>query len=361
MFNPLSVPTEAEQAATQGAKSSYYGNLINAGVVSPEEVRQALRQDENSGFTDIAEDLPEDTGNEPPEENSGNTGGQEKNNTATIKTSEDEFQEEEHPRNKKGEFTNKGTGENTGNKTEEISQKLSLGKARFKSKKEIDFNAINKIKLSKAHFEISNLTADEASKQLKTYTPETIAGVKRGTPMSFEQADHNRANPNFHKGVIYQVNCQSSVIAFIARLRGYDVMAKCFGNKESMELALDTRRAFIIDNKGTHPAYIERGFLKNSKEAIDFLEETIKPGEIYCIETSSKNKGKKQKEGHIMVIQRLNKGKLVIYDPQDGKRIFDEGFNNFFAKISLGYLDIFRVDNAAFNPKYADKVLEKSL
>ena len=62
MFNPLSVPTEAEQAATQGAKSSYYGNLINAGVVSPEEVRQALRQDENSGFTDIAEDLPEDTG-----------------------------------------------------------------------------------------------------------------------------------------------------------------------------------------------------------------------------------------------------------------------------------------------------------
>ena len=62
VFNPLSVPTEAEQAATQGAKSSYYGNLINAGVVSPEEVRQALRQDENSGFTDIAEDLPEDTG-----------------------------------------------------------------------------------------------------------------------------------------------------------------------------------------------------------------------------------------------------------------------------------------------------------
>ncbi len=62
MFNPLSVPTEEEQAATQGAKSSYYGNLINAGVVSPEEVWQALRQDENSGFTDIAEDLPEDTG-----------------------------------------------------------------------------------------------------------------------------------------------------------------------------------------------------------------------------------------------------------------------------------------------------------
>ena len=76
VFNPLSVPTDAEQAATQGAKSSYYGNLINAGVVSPEEVRQALRQDENSGFTDIAEDLPEDAGGEPPEENSGNAGGQ---------------------------------------------------------------------------------------------------------------------------------------------------------------------------------------------------------------------------------------------------------------------------------------------
>ena len=73
VFNPLSVPTDAEQAATQGAKSSYYGNLINAGVVSPEEVRQALRQDENSGFTDIAEDLPEDTGNEPSE---GSEGGQ---------------------------------------------------------------------------------------------------------------------------------------------------------------------------------------------------------------------------------------------------------------------------------------------
>lgn len=84
VFNPLSVPTDAEQAATQGAKSSYYGNLINAGVVSPEEVRQALRQDENSGFTDIAEDLPEDAGGMgggmPGNENggqppSGNSGG----------------------------------------------------------------------------------------------------------------------------------------------------------------------------------------------------------------------------------------------------------------------------------------------
>ena len=87
VFNPLSVPTEAEQAATQGAKSSYYGNLINAGVVSPEEVRQALRQDENSGFTDIAEDLPEDTGGMggmPGNEN----GGQPPNGNSDVNTPE---------------------------------------------------------------------------------------------------------------------------------------------------------------------------------------------------------------------------------------------------------------------------------
>ena len=50
-----------------------------------------------------------------------------------------------------------------------------------------------------------------------TNDPDTIAGVKRGQPMTHEQADQGNANPRYNEGREYRVNCQSCVVAYEAR------------------------------------------------------------------------------------------------------------------------------------------------
>lgn len=55
------------------------------------------------------------------------------------------------------------------------------------------------------------------------YYPADIAGVKRGPEMIFENADSYNVNPNYGKARGYSINCQSCVVVFEARLKGYDV------------------------------------------------------------------------------------------------------------------------------------------
>ena len=46
--------------ATQSQKAATYTQLIGACVINAEEVRQALKNDENSGFTEIDAEIPEE-------------------------------------------------------------------------------------------------------------------------------------------------------------------------------------------------------------------------------------------------------------------------------------------------------------
>ncbi|MDE6677560.1 MAG: hypothetical protein K2K02_00830, partial [Ruminococcus sp.] len=58
------------------------------------------------------------------------------------------------------------------------------------------------------------------------YYPESISNIKRGNPMTFDEADHMSVNPNFTtKDSSYRENCQTCVVAYEARLRGYNVEA----------------------------------------------------------------------------------------------------------------------------------------
>ena len=50
-----------------------------------------------------------------------------------------------------------------------------------------------------------------------------IAGVSRGKAMDHAKADSGRVNPNFGVSRAYGINCQSCVVTYEARRRGYDV------------------------------------------------------------------------------------------------------------------------------------------
>jgi hypothetical protein len=65
--------------------------------------------------------------------------------------------------------------------------------------------------------------------------PDEIAGVKRGKKMTRDEANGEKPNPNFKQGLGYQENCQSCVVAFEARLRGYNVQTLPYKKGQKLE------------------------------------------------------------------------------------------------------------------------------
>lgn len=60
IFNELDLTDEAERAALLTQKTQNLGTLIEKGMISPDEGRQSLIKDENSGLAWLPEDAPED-------------------------------------------------------------------------------------------------------------------------------------------------------------------------------------------------------------------------------------------------------------------------------------------------------------
>lgn len=112
-FNPIDTPTEAERVQTQLAQAQRDTTLVNAGIISAEEAREALSADKGSGYSNLPAEMPKTEGlpdledllggdkEEGPEgeENGGNG-----ENGAETDTAADEWKESEHPRDDDGKF-----------------------------------------------------------------------------------------------------------------------------------------------------------------------------------------------------------------------------------------------------------------
>lgn len=60
-FNEIDMPTEQENAQVNSIQTQTLNSLLESGIVSAEEARKWLKMDENSGFSWIDDELPEDT------------------------------------------------------------------------------------------------------------------------------------------------------------------------------------------------------------------------------------------------------------------------------------------------------------
>lgn len=209
------------------------------------------------------------------------------------------------------------------------------------------------------------------------YYPKTIAGVARGKEMSVEEADSGNPNPRFNSGESgYGINCQSCVVCYEARLRGYDVTTK--PNKRGSKLAVlarGTNKAWIDPETGLEPEYITPDTsVKNSAKYYKFLEDTIEKGKRYNLGFAWKGR---RRTGHIVSIIRGNDG-LEIYDPQSGKKYVGDELKNYLGRISyrttiksvvagqawgpikeVSSVELLRVDNLAFNPEFMNDIMEK--
>lgn len=118
-FNELDLTDQTEKAALLTQKTQNLGTLIDKGIISPDEGRQSLIKDENSGFAWLPEDAPEDlitpqqeeelkalaSGKDKDKDGEDNGGKNDK-----AKAEDKAFNEEEVNRDELGKFAQKAGG-----------------------------------------------------------------------------------------------------------------------------------------------------------------------------------------------------------------------------------------------------------
>ena len=192
-------------------------------------------------------------------------------------------------------------------------------------------------------------------------------GVKKGKEMTFEEANELRGNINYGKASEYSVNCQSCVVANELRRRGYNVTALPNLQKTGnipYELSMRTNWAWIDPKTMVMPKKQTAGGIyditrsgalksKSIKELTKELVELVKEPGRYHIDFAWKGKN----SGHIITLEKLHNGKIIIYDPQTGKM---KNWKELSKEISLRYgVSVLRVDNLLVNTDIIDGIVEK--
>lgn len=188
-----------------------------------------------------------------------------------------------------------------------------------------------------------------------------VAGVKKGKPMSHKEADSGNTNPNYKPHSDYSTNCQSCVVCYELRRRGFNVQTRPRIKVGQMQrLAQNATLAYIDPKTGQHPSPdIMR--VGNPTNAYKWLNDNVGEGRY-----EFRVVWKSRFSGHIMTITKEN-GKVVIYDPQTNKtystqeEITKEILNDvrFRGKENTKPF-ILRVDNLDLNPEIVNEVVEKS-
>lgn len=189
-------------------------------------------------------------------------------------------------------------------------------------------------------------------KRLDNSRTKKIAGVTPAEPMNFDKADHLRPNPNFNKGGGYRTNCQSCVVTYEMRRRGYNVQTLP-NNAGSMlkVLSRDTSLAWVDRTTGKAPAYI-RPSQPNIKKTFTYLQNTLKSNNRYTIEFAWKGSG-----AHIVHIYK-DKNILHIYDPQCGKLYKADEVLEYLKNTRSSTIQLMDIQNCDVNLNVLNKIME---
>lgn len=203
---------------------------------------------------------------------------------------------------------------------------------------------------------------------MKKMYPTSIATVSRGKPMDEESANKGHANPNFTKDKSYRINCQTCVVAYELRRRGYDVEAK--GNDKGRyfsQLSSDPALAWVDPQTGKTPAPVIDKKVTTPLRTYTWLKNTLKPGGRYTIWFGWKGK---TRAGHIVHVRKTGDGDVELYDPQVGivKAKGEKGIRGYFSSVRYRFKlrsgtyitppKLLRVDNLYPNLNILNHVLK---
>ena len=227
---------------------------------------------------------------------------------------------------------------------------------------------------------------DKASQDLKDAEQKYVEAVRRDAPaeelqklegdVARYEADYNKAYADHRQ---YSINCQSCVVAYEARRRGYDVEAVGRTKKiqEQEDLARDPGSAWIDPATGRSPKVLTNDpKIRTSNQAKKWLEENVEPGGRY--EFSHGWKGTNGRSGHIVSVEKDSSGSMRIFDPQNGKSYSGSDYTAYMDRVKPTYsveryttrtrsgvervpkgrLQLLRVDNMQIDSDVANAVLK---
>lgn len=198
--------------------------------------------------------------------------------------------------------------------------------------------------------------SDDIKNSEHSSTPASIAGVAKGNPMTFEEADNGASNPRYDQGT-YGVthNCQTCVVAHEARMRGYDVEAKARSSSNGYQVALayDTASGYIDPVTNQKPKLTP---ISSRQTAYNEMDAIMQQGERYELEFRHAS------GGHIITVSKTDTGELQLYDPQTNKKASGRTeIASYFDERMARDISVLRVDNLDFNQKVLDNVLKKNI
>ena len=274
-------------------------------------------------------------------------------------TREDGTEVKAHYRSKGvNEGVNKGAGVNMTSDTRQEKEiiKEEDNKEQINANPETNYQEQNQ--------EINKKTEPPTQEKDKRLYPDEIAGVKRGEPMTFEEVVRKGVNPSYDKTAENDKgdgNCNSCVAAYIYCRRGYDVnAASTLDNKKAEELSHNGLDLWIEAETGEIAKWTE--FNNDNQSTFDFLNETIKPGEIYELAQYPQLKAGDLStiDGHVVVVEKGSDGQLKIYDPQKREVYENSSKTKMYIDSWIDakemardiYPKFIRVDNKQINPYY---------
>lgn len=235
-------------------------------------------------------------------------------------------------------------------------------------------------KKEKADNKVNNAVTTNVNTKSKFERAIEKAGFKRGEPMPIGLADSKHANPKYGKSVRgsfrpYTCNCQTCVVAYELRRRGYDVEAMGVNvkggglagyiNKFQHSMAVDPTNSFVgVSFKRfvlNEDDSIKSNTPKGRRQFMTNLFGATKEEGRYFL--SMKNRG--SITGHIVVVESTKDGRKLLIDPQSGKMVnLTDGAAayNYFSRIDVKHLynKIFRVDELEFKPDVLTVITKNS-
>ena len=235
-----------------------------------------------------------------------------------------------------------------------------------------EYNDVNTQNVKESNIEISKQKKQEyiereKEKSIVRNDPGEIAGVKHGEPKTFIEMMQQGVNPKYRDNEdnngSYSKNCQSCNVACELVIRGYDVEASSYETPESVELSKNGQSAYL--DKETGEMCEPKEILLPINEYYDFVEDMVQKGARYEFSYHITPEGAEYSntESHTVFMTRLDNGKIIIYDGQNGETAYGEQevksyINSFINEDNTKYPPkILRVDDKQVNPYYTNKVV----
>ena len=221
---------------------------------------------------------------------------------------------------------------------------------------------------------VASQTTTKPENRVQSNAPE-IAGVKCGKPMTHEQADSGAVNPNFSYGGGFTINCQSCVVTYEARLRGYnvEVVANNASHPMCEKLSRDSRLAYK-NKDGSQVKYLFsddtdwtrksawKDEIPNAKRFEKKLLSELDESGRYTLEF----KWRGYNAGHIVTIKK-DAGELTIYDPQSDRTYKGKEVSSYLERLQYErtyhgwkyyqWPGVMRVDDKDFNVETASGIM----